>query len=85
MSDRKHEPLSDEHRPVPAKKDVRKWCGGHEGRDHQWAWVIDDRLGLKEWYTQVCRVCEKRLQICPPNGFRGKRPCACSHHPEAKW
>jgi len=76
VSDRKHEPLSDDVKKAPAKKNTRLWCGGKVYREHVYAW----KMGEYDWAIQFCTNCNKVLQRCPPPAWRTKRPCCCGKH-----
>jgi hypothetical protein len=70
-------PADDTWRKSPAKKNLRQWCKGHEGRPHQtevrpskWDWPCAYRKG--RWlcnHELVCTVCGKLLswgvEDCP--------------------
>lgn len=70
--DAKHTKTSDAHRPVAAKKDTKKWCGGKVGREHQT--VARRYTDMKHihrpelptlyqgWWTLVCTACGKELE-----------------------
>jgi hypothetical protein len=58
--------------PVKArgKKDRKRWCGGHEGREHQAECRLykDGRKTyLKGWRELVCRTCGKQLDWWAPS------------------
>lgn len=76
MSDRKHEPLSDEPKKPRAKKDTKHWCRGKKYREHVYAW----KMAPYDWVVQFCINCNKVAQRCPPPSFRSRRPCVCGKH-----
>jgi hypothetical protein len=52
-----------ERQTMPAKKNKRRWCGGHVGREHQpeWReWMVRSRFGIT-WQRLTCAVCGKVL------------------------
>lgn len=55
-------------KPVRGKKDRKRWCGGHEGREHK----LECRpykgwLGAeKGWREHVCTVCGKQVDWYSP-------------------
>jgi hypothetical protein len=62
------------HEPVVIKrhKDTKRWCGGHEGREHtakcvavEHAWVTRDTT----WYNLQCVTCGKILDRYWPMGW----------------
>lgn len=57
------------------KKDTKRWCGGHEGRDHKPACFKEPRgfTGETEWYKLCCTVCGKVLDYWS-NWFGQRRP-----------
>lgn len=61
----------------PAKKDKKRWCGGHVGREHQKQWMYGTNSGT---YTrQVCTQCGKVLDWC--GSFWSKTSdCKCGLH-----
>lgn len=60
--------LDETVRPMPGKKNTKKWCKGVVDRAHAWKW--EDHFALKypalvdepeePWFlVQVCRICGK--------------------------
>lgn len=54
----------DSYKSTPAKKDKRRWCGGHEGRQHKS--VCKSFKEIKKWGTDkyrvlVCETCGKEI------------------------
>ena len=47
---------------MPAKKDKKRWCGGHVGREHQPVCMPVLKYRFTEgWRELVCTVCGKVL------------------------
>lgn len=65
---------SDTHKPMAGKKDRKRWCGGHVGREHQTVCRnyrdIKNTAGTRPnmptlysgWRVLVCLVCGKELE-----------------------
>lgn len=54
------------HQPIPAKKDKKRWCGGHVGREHKPA--CKSFKEIKKWGNDnyrilVCENCGKEMAI----------------------
>jgi hypothetical protein len=52
-----------------AAKDRRRWCGGHEGREHRLvcrSWREVKRNGRESWRILMCEVCGREQDAwCP--------------------
>lgn len=61
----------DEAAPLPAKKDKKRWCGGHVGREHEKVCMPynDARSIFKDWRILACKHCGKRFETYYPFGF----------------
>lgn len=60
---------SDEWRKSPGKKNTRKWCGGHVGREHH------TDIFMTKWpYSGVCRIPVDWMKRMYPD-----RPWRCLH------
>ena len=54
------------HKSIPAKKDKKRWCGGHEGREHKL--ICKSFKEIKKWgYDKyrilICETCGKEIAI----------------------
>jgi len=60
----------DESPPIPAKKDKKRWCGGHVGREHEKVCMpYDNTQGIfKNWRVLACKNCGKRFEFYYPFG-----------------
>ena len=62
----------DDHRPVAAKKDTRRWCKGVVGREHKpvcmpyGKGVIRSLSVTQCWRVLACSVCGKELESYTP-------------------
>ena len=82
--DERREPLADSPvRTWPGKKDTKRWCGGHVGREHEPHWQPTRFALMRDyeppWMDYVCAVCGKKLDHCWP-WRRSTEPCKCGHH-----
>lgn len=56
-----------------SKKDTKRWCLGHSGREHDIQWVVDER---RQWFRtpypvdwiQVCMRCQKHFGMMSRDG-----------------
>jgi hypothetical protein len=61
----------------PAKKDTKRWCGGHVGREHDTHWI--------QWMEHststrlICKRCGKTLDWCG-SFWSKKSDCKCGKH-----
>jgi hypothetical protein len=65
--DGKHTPPEGETPHKPRRKNRRKWCGGHPGREHDVRWIPDDRFGWWQghgvkYFERKCVRCKKVLK-----------------------
>ena len=69
----------DEVRVPPGRKDRKRWCGGHVGREHAPAWKVCN-YSFAGWSEYVCAICGKKLDHCFPwfgqcrCGMHGRKP-----------
>ena len=57
-------PEEPKRRP-PAKKDKKRWCGGHVGREHDPQWEKPtSRLDASSMVRLTCAQCGKVLDYC---------------------
>ena len=64
-------------KPTRGKKDRKRWCGGHEGREHKLECrIYKGWLGTKGWRERICTTCGKQADWWSgPSGFgRKKKP-----------
>ncbi len=66
--------------PHRKRKDTKRWCGGHEGRKHIYAWVLSSYF-TNNTYERRCATCDKKNGgwCREPPRWRNK-PCICRHH-----
>jgi hypothetical protein len=76
-----------------SKKDTKRWCAGHIGREHDYQWVVDERFDYawiisgtrtpadKQWYVLKCSQCGKQKDSCYALGHFN-RVCKCGNHKE---
>lgn len=62
----------------PAKKDTKRWCGGHVGREHDPQWMYGSNTGSHT--RQVCTRCGKVMGWCGLWSFRAGGGCKCGLH-----
>lgn len=87
--DERRTPVADE--PVKksrAKKNTRKWCGGHRGREHKYEWLrapfdTDIKRPMKDRsYIEVCATCGRINRYCFNMYFSRIGQCVCGLHPK---
>ncbi len=62
--DFRHTKGPDDPPTQPAKKDRKRWCGGHVGREHEPVCLPHTKFKLKgteKWRDLSCKVCGKLL------------------------
>ena len=74
--DARHQKPDDHHRPVAGRKNTKRWCRGHVGREHQpkcvsYREVKRSMVGFssdfaKRWKLLICTVCGKELDYYYP-------------------
>lgn len=76
----------DDARPQAAKKDKKRWCGGHVGREHE---PVCMPLGkgdyCKDWRVLACKNCGKRLAAYMPFGASVTLPARYRERPKPAW
>jgi len=74
----RQEKPTDAPRAVRGKKDRKRWCGGHVGREHKPVCMnygelkprmVGDKVLLAEWRVLACTVCGKELDLWWPSAL----------------
>lgn len=60
------------------KKNTKRWCKGHVGREHQIVWIryntVHNNNRLPDnWLIQRCKVCKRTFEYC--RSQMGKSKC----------
>lgn len=86
---KKSEPLPEEPKPRPVKKDTKHWCKGKVGREHKLEWIDWPNEHYSKWHADrgierckvhACTVCGKHFEICWNSVWKGKQECICGLH-----
>jgi len=80
-------PGPDAHQAIPAKKDKKRWCGGHEGREHTPVCMKD--LAWDGWAARFKKPNTHRLLSCTTCGkvlerYYGTGSLWAGHTPKPK-
>ena len=54
--------IDDTPKKWPAKKDTRKWCKGHVGREHDFK-PLHERFVHWVLHSEVCQNCKKKVYV----------------------
>ena len=65
-----------------SRKNTKRWCGGHPGREHDYRWVdvqtLPNRGGLFSWRRNERLV--REASVCAACGrYEGKGRTRCAH------